>query len=70
MNITITMRIREERKARGLTLVELAKISGVSKSHISEIETGKQLPTLQVLCLLAESLEVSPERLYRYSIKK
>lgn len=69
MNITITMRIREERKAKGLTLVELAKISGVSKSHISEIETGKQMPTLQVLCLLAGALGVKPERLYRYSIK-
>ena len=70
MTVTITMRIREERRARGLTLVELAKLSGVSKSHISEIETGKQMPTLQVLCLLAGAMEVRPEKLYRYSVKK
>lgn len=70
MTVTITMRIREERRARGFTIVELANLSGVSKSHISEIETGKQMPTLQVLCLLAGALEVRPEKLYRYSIEK
>lgn len=70
MTVTITMRIREERRARGLTLVELSRLSGVSKSHISEIETGKQMPTLQVLCLLAGALEINPENLYKYSIKK
>jgi len=70
MVVKILMRVREVRMAKGLTLVELSKISGVSKTHISEIETGKQMPTLPVLCLLAGAMEVNPEELYKYAIEK
>lgn len=63
----VEMLVREVRKSKGLTIVELSKISGISKSHISEIETNEQMPTLPMLCLLAEALEVKPEKLYTYT---
>lgn len=70
MTVKITMHIRETRKAKGLTIMELSNLSGVSKTHISEIETGKQQPTLHVLCLLAAALDTRIEELFTYVVKK
>lgn len=70
MTVKISMRIREVRRTKGLTLMELSKMSGVSKTHISEIETGRQMPTLPVICLLAGAMEVKAEELYTYTIEK
>lgn len=70
MTVKITMRIREIRKAKGLTIAELSNISGVSIAHISEIETGKQQPTLHILCLIAIALDAGIEELFTYVVKK
>lgn len=70
MTVKVEMHIREVRKAKGMTIAELSRISGVSKSYISEVETGKKMVTIQVLCLLAGSLGVKPEELYTYTLKK
>src|SRR5271170_6056419 len=42
-------RIREEREARGWSLGELAKRSGVSKAMISKVERGESSPTAVLL---------------------
>jgi len=38
----ILSRIKEHRKRRGLTQIELAKISGVGRATIAALETGKR----------------------------
>lgn len=68
MDVIIDIRLREVRTEKHLTIIELAELSGVSKSHISEIENGKQMPSIQILCLLAIALEIEPEELYTYKI--
>lgn len=70
MRVIVETNIKKIRLKRKLTLVQLAKLSGVSKSHISEIENGTKMPTLQILCELAVALNVSPEVLYTYHIEK
>lgn len=70
MIITITVRIRDVRKAKGLTIEELEELSGVSRSHISEIETHKQMPTLPILCRIAAALEARPEELFNFRAEK
>ncbi len=45
----IAARLREERKARGWSLDELAVQSGVSKAMISKIERGEASPTASLL---------------------
>lgn len=70
MDVNITMRVREVRRGKGLTIVELSGLSGVSIAHISEIETGKQQPTLRVLCLLAAALDADVVDLFTYGVKK
>jgi len=55
-NIGIQLRqIREEKK---MTLIQLGKLSGVSYTHISEIERGKTCASLKTLEKLAIVLEI------------
>ncbi len=62
----ITFFIREIREKKGLSQDELAKLSGISASHIGYIENGERQPTLLVMCKLADALKVSINELYEY----
>jgi len=55
----IGKRVKQLRKAEGLTLVELAARSGVSVSSISKIENGALSPTLDVILKLCDGLSVA-----------
>jgi transcriptional regulator with XRE-family HTH domain len=56
-------RVRELRRGRGLTLEELAELSGVSRAMISKLERGEKNPTLVVVAKLAGGLGVTLSRL-------
>lgn len=51
--------LAHRRTERGLSLQSLAKVSGVSKSMISQVENGQVNPTLAVLWKLANGLGLS-----------
>lgn len=50
--------LRQRRKARGLSLDDLARASGVSRAALSQIETSKSNPTVGVLWKIAVGLGV------------
>jgi transcriptional regulator with XRE-family HTH domain len=50
--------LRRLRTRRGYSLDRLAKVSGVSRAMLGQIETGKSSPTLNVLAKIAAALEV------------
>lgn len=53
-------RVREQRLKKGLSLDKLSNLSGVSKTYLSEIESGvKQNPSADVLLKIATALNVS-----------
>ena len=52
-------RIREIRKRRRLSQEKLAERAGISAQYISNIERGRENPTLDLLLRLADSLRVS-----------
>jgi transcriptional regulator with XRE-family HTH domain len=54
----IGQKIKALRNARKLTLDQLAKNSGVSKSMLSQIERGLTNPTLATIWSLTQSLEI------------
>lgn len=54
-------RIRELRKARGMTQSELAGRLGVTQALIASYESARRSVPLRKLCLLAEALGVSIE---------
>ena len=50
--------LRNARKARGLSLDGVAKLSGVSRSMVSQIERGDSSPTVATLWNLTQALQV------------
>lgn len=55
--------VRRTRRARGLTLKAVERASGVSATHVSEIERGKTSPTVGALERIASALGVAVTRL-------
>ncbi|MCB0113952.1 MAG: helix-turn-helix transcriptional regulator [Caldilineaceae bacterium] len=55
--------VRVWRRHRGLTQDELAAEAGISKSYLSQIESGKRQGTATVLAALAQALHVSVDDL-------
>lgn len=55
-NRLIGSNIKTYRLHHHLTQAELAKAVGVTAHHISRIENGKAMPSLPVLCRLADAL--------------
>lgn len=51
------------RDKKGLTQTTVAKLVGVSRKHISILEGNKQDPSYEVLCKLANVLELNPYKL-------
>lgn len=51
-------RIRELRKARGLTQEQLAELVEVEQKHVSRLELGKSYPTIERLEKIAGALNV------------
>ena len=46
----MTIHLYDIRTQKGYSQEYLAKLSGVSKTHIREVENGQSNPTIQVLC--------------------
>ncbi|RYG91157.1 XRE family transcriptional regulator [Loktanella sp. IMCC34160] len=51
-------RLKEARQRQGLSLDAVAKLSGVSKSMVSQIERGESSPTVATLWNLTRALQV------------
>lgn len=61
---TIGRRVRQIRYARGKSLVVIAGLAGISKSHLSRIERGERaLDSRAQTVALANALEVAPSEL-------
>jgi transcriptional regulator with XRE-family HTH domain len=54
----VALRLRGERSARGMSLDDLSRASGVSRAALSQIETQKSNPSLGVLWKIAVGLGV------------
>jgi len=54
----LAKRLKETRKNKGLSLEATAKLSGVSRSMLSQIERGESSPTVATLWNLTRALQV------------
>lgn len=57
----VGIRIRQRRKAKGLTQEELSEQIGISKNHLSGIERGIYLPTIATIVNICNILGYSPD---------
>lgn len=61
----IELLIKEIRKQKNMTLEELARRSGVSTTHINDIENNRKEPTLTIAICIAKALNVQLNDLFR-----
>ena len=54
----IGMKLKQTRKAKGLSRYALAKVAGVSREYITKLEAGRSDPTVGMLQRLAKALGV------------
>jgi transcriptional regulator with XRE-family HTH domain len=57
-------RVRELRRAAGLSQAMLAERTGISRIHVIRIENAQQDPTLGIILRLATALKVKPGALF------
>lgn len=55
---SIGAQIKAEREEQGITLRDLAHITGIAFNHISRIEQGKYNVTLDTLAVIADALDM------------
>ena len=54
----LPVRLKDARRAQGLSLDAVARLSGVSRSMVSQIERGESSPTISTLWNLTRALKV------------
>lgn len=59
-------RIKELRKAKGLSQEELSEKVGIDSKHLSRIEVGKSYPSLDTLEKIANALSVEIKDLFEF----
>lgn len=57
-------RVRELRRERGMTQLELADKIGIRGSYVSDLESAQKEPCLKVIKMLADGFGVSLRRLF------
>lgn len=59
-------RLTVVRKKKGMTAEKLAYENGISKGYLSDIESGKKVPTVKMLARLAAALGVPVRDLFDF----
>lgn len=59
--ILLLNKVRKEKK---ISLERLSRISGISKTHLSDIERNLKMPSLLVMIKISKALKVSITDLY------
>ena len=60
-SMSLKIHIRELRKAKGLTLAQLAEKVGISTAHMSEVERGIKNLNNHLITRLSTALDAAPE---------
>ena len=55
----ISKRITHFRTLKGYSVNKLANLSGISQSYLREVELGNKNPTVELLSLLCDTLDIS-----------
>jgi len=54
----VKINLKKIREEKNISQSKLAILAGISRSYVSEIESGKKTPSLDMLERIAEALEV------------
>jgi transcriptional regulator with XRE-family HTH domain len=65
ISVRLGRRLQDLRTKRGWTQAYLAAVSGLGRTHISQLENGRREAGLRALEMLADSFEVSVSELLK-----
>lgn len=57
--------LKDKRKERNLTLVQLSEKTGISTTHINDIENNIKEPSISMMIRIAKALDLKIEDLYK-----
>jgi len=57
--------MKKLREAKGLSQGDIHRATGIDRAYISNLEAGKQNPTLETIAKIAEALKVSSDQLLK-----
>ena len=57
--------LKEKRKERNLTLAQLSEKTGISTTHINDIENNIKEPSISMMIRIAKALDLKIEDLYK-----
>lgn len=60
----VILHIKEIRKKKKITLTNLSNLTGISTSHINDIENNYKMPSLLMVILLAKALKVDIREIF------
>ena len=63
----ISERLKSIRVAKNMSVYKLSQLSGVSETHIRDLERGDRNPSIDTLCRLVEPLGVPVSELFTES---
>jgi glyoxylase I family protein len=63
--VLMAERLRAARRARGLTLKEVGGASGLSPTHLSQVERGEAIPSITALIGISLALSMTPDYFLR-----
>lgn len=67
---TIGVQIKRMRKSKGMTQEQLAEKTGVGITHISHIETGRSVPSLEMIISFINAFGCSADELLCVEVTK
>ena len=66
----VAFNMKLHRKKRGLSQANLAELAKISNNHVALIETGRRFPSLNMLLLFAQVLEIDVLELFSIETMK
>lgn len=65
MYLKIENLIKKIRQEKNISLNELSRLTGISKSHLSNVERNEKDIAFKKMCIIADVLKVTTEDLYK-----
>lgn len=62
--------VRDARKKRGLSQLDVVSESGIDRAYVSELERGLGNPSVETMFRLAKAMKMSPVELVRTIVEK
>lgn len=61
----IEIQIKEIRKSNKISLKELSRKTGISKTHLNDIENNLKMPSLLICIIIAKALKKDIKEIYK-----